>query len=43
MITEPPAIAVKDITLAFDDNVVQRDVTFDVRRGEIFVIMGASG
>lgn len=43
MITEPPAIAVKDVTLAFDDNVVQRDVTFDVRRGEIFVIMGASG
>jgi phospholipid/cholesterol/gamma-HCH transport system ATP-binding protein len=29
--------------MAFGDFVVQRDLTFDVQRGEIFVIMGGSG
>ncbi len=29
--------------MAFGDFVVQRDLSFDVRRGEIFVIMGGSG
>jgi phospholipid/cholesterol/gamma-HCH transport system ATP-binding protein len=37
------AISVNQVTLAFDDHVVQRDVTFDVQQGEIFVIMGGSG
>src|SRR5262245_20394065 len=43
MATQPAAIAVEGITLAFDHEVVQHDVSFVVRRGEIFVIMGASG
>jgi phospholipid/cholesterol/gamma-HCH transport system ATP-binding protein len=37
------AISVDHVTLAFDDYVVQRDVSFVVRQGEIFVIMGGSG
>jgi phospholipid/cholesterol/gamma-HCH transport system ATP-binding protein len=36
-------IAVKDLTLAYGDFVVQRDLDFAVAPGEIFVIMGGSG
>jgi phospholipid/cholesterol/gamma-HCH transport system ATP-binding protein len=36
-------IEVKDLTVGYDGNVVLRDVTFDVRRGEVFVILGGSG
>jgi phospholipid/cholesterol/gamma-HCH transport system ATP-binding protein len=36
-------IFVDNVTLAFGDNVVQRNVSFSVKRGEIFVIMGGSG
>jgi phospholipid/cholesterol/gamma-HCH transport system ATP-binding protein len=36
-------IRVEDLTMAFGSHVVQRDIRFDVRRGEIFVIMGDSG
>jgi phospholipid/cholesterol/gamma-HCH transport system ATP-binding protein len=43
MSIEPPAIAVEGLTLGFGDEVVQRDVSFTIRRGEIFVIMGGSG
>ena len=38
-----PHVEVRDLTMAFGTNVVQRDVEFSVRRGEIFVIMGDSG
>jgi phospholipid/cholesterol/gamma-HCH transport system ATP-binding protein len=38
-----PHIAVRGLTMAYADDVIMRDVTFDVRRGEIFVIMGGSG
>ncbi len=38
-----PHIIVKDLTLAFGDFVVQRDLTFTVNRGDIFIIMGGSG
>jgi phospholipid/cholesterol/gamma-HCH transport system ATP-binding protein len=37
------AIAVRGLTMAYGDFVVQRDLDFEVRRGEIFVIMGDSG
>jgi len=37
------AIVVDNLTMAFGDYVVQRDVSFTVKRGEIFVIMGGSG
>jgi phospholipid/cholesterol/gamma-HCH transport system ATP-binding protein len=39
----PPRIRVVDLTMAYGDFVIQRDLTFDVARGEIFVIMGGSG
>jgi len=38
-----PRIAVRDLTLAYGDFVVQRDLDFTVALGEIFVIMGGSG
>ena len=36
-------IAVRDVTMAYGDFVIQRDLTFDINRGDIFVIMGGSG
>src|SRR5215470_5064165 len=38
-----PRIRVVDLTMAYGDFVIQRDLTFDVARGEIFIIMGGSG
>jgi len=39
----PPAISVRHLTMAYGSFVVMRDLSFDVARGEIFVIMGGSG
>ncbi len=36
-------ISVRDLTMAYGSFVVQRDLDFDVPRGEIFIIMGDSG
>jgi phospholipid/cholesterol/gamma-HCH transport system ATP-binding protein len=36
-------ITVRDLTLAFGDFVVMRDLNFTVKRGSIFFIMGGSG
>lgn len=36
-------IEVRQLTMAYDDFVVQHDLDFEIRRGEIFIIMGASG
>ena len=36
-------ISVKDMTMAYGRRVIQRDLTFEVQRGDIFVIMGGSG
>jgi len=36
-------IVVRDLTLAYGDFVVQRDLAFSVQRGSIFVVMGGSG
>jgi phospholipid/cholesterol/gamma-HCH transport system ATP-binding protein len=46
--TSPPAdleshIEVRNLTLAYGDFVVMRDISFVVRRKEIFIIMGGSG
>lgn len=46
MITESSQevhIEVRDLTMAFDAFVIQRDLNFNVYRGDIFVIMGGSG
>jgi phospholipid/cholesterol/gamma-HCH transport system ATP-binding protein len=40
--TEAP-IVVRDLTMAYGGFVIQRDLTFTVRRGDIFIIMGGSG
>jgi phospholipid/cholesterol/gamma-HCH transport system ATP-binding protein len=36
-------IRVHDLTMAYGDFVIQRDLNFSVQRREVFVIMGASG
>ncbi len=42
--TEPqPHIVVQDLTMAYGSFVVQRDLTFTINRGDIFIIMGGSG
>lgn len=36
-------IQVQDLTAGYDDQTILEHVTFDVRRGEVFVILGGSG
>jgi phospholipid/cholesterol/gamma-HCH transport system ATP-binding protein len=36
-------ITVRDLTMAYGDFVLMRDLNFEIKRGEIFVIMGGSG
>lgn len=36
-------ITVRDLTLAYGSFVIQHDLNFTVRRGEIFIVMGGSG
>jgi phospholipid/cholesterol/gamma-HCH transport system ATP-binding protein len=43
MAGKKPHIDVKDLTMAYGSFVVQRDLTFTVNRGDIFIIMGGSG
>jgi len=38
-----PRVRVVDLTLAYGDFVIQRNLTFNVARGEVFIIMGGSG
>jgi len=38
-----PHIVVQDLTVAYGSNVILRDLTFTVNRGDIFIIMGGSG
>ena len=41
--TESPLLALRDVTLAFGPKVIQQNLSFDVRRGSIFAVMGGSG
>jgi phospholipid/cholesterol/gamma-HCH transport system ATP-binding protein len=42
--TTPSAhITVQDLTMAYGDFVIQRDLSFTIRRGDVFIIMGGSG
>jgi phospholipid/cholesterol/gamma-HCH transport system ATP-binding protein len=43
MISAEPHIAVKNLTMAYGSFVIQRDLTFSILRGDIFIIMGGSG
>jgi phospholipid/cholesterol/gamma-HCH transport system ATP-binding protein len=36
-------ITVTSLTMAYGSFVIQRDLSFTVRRGDIFIIMGGSG
>jgi phospholipid/cholesterol/gamma-HCH transport system ATP-binding protein len=38
-----PIIVVEDLRAEFGDNLVYKDISFQVHRGEIFVILGGSG
>jgi phospholipid/cholesterol/gamma-HCH transport system ATP-binding protein len=38
-----PHITIKDLTMAYGDFVVMRDLSFVVNRGDVFIIMGGSG
>ena len=40
---DPPVVAFDHVSLAFDDNVVLRDVSFAVQRGEMKILLGGSG
>ncbi len=40
---EAACIAVQDVDLAYGDRVIQRNLTFTIARGDIFIIMGGSG
>jgi len=39
----PPHIEVRNLTMAYGDFVVMRDLNFTVQRGAVFIIMGSSG
>ncbi len=41
--TSLPHIRLEGIALGYGDTLVQQDLTFDIRRGDVFVIMGGSG
>ncbi len=43
MTERTPHITVEDLTMAYGSFVVQRDLTFTINRGDIFIIMGGSG
>ena len=36
-------ITVRDLTMAFGDFVLMHDLNFDIRRGDVFIVMGGSG
>ena len=43
MTENKPHIFVEDLTMAYGSFVVQRDLTFTINRGDVFIIMGGSG
>ena len=40
---EAPLLSLRGVTLAFGPKVIQHDLSFNVRRGSIFAVMGGSG
>lgn len=36
-------ITIKDLTMAYGDFVIMRDLSFTIKRGDVFIIMGGSG
>ncbi|MFC2094159.1 ABC transporter ATP-binding protein [Bacteroidota bacterium] len=43
MSTSEPKISVRNLEMAYGSFVIQRDLSFDISEGEIFIIMGGSG
>src|ERR1700712_1560534 len=41
--SDDPLLAMRGVTLAFGPKIIQHDLSFDVRRGSIFAVMGGSG
>ncbi|HEX4365294.1 MAG TPA: ATP-binding cassette domain-containing protein [Rhodopila sp.] len=41
--TDTPLLSLHGVTLAFGPKVIQHDLSFDVRKGSIFAVMGGSG
>jgi phospholipid/cholesterol/gamma-HCH transport system ATP-binding protein len=40
---EPALLSLRGVTLAFGPKVIQQNLSFDIRRGSIFAVMGGSG
>ncbi len=40
---QQPHITVQNLTMAYGDFLIQRDLSFTVNRGDVFIIMGGSG
>jgi phospholipid/cholesterol/gamma-HCH transport system ATP-binding protein len=40
---DPPLLSVRGVKLAFGTKIIQQNLSFDVRRGSIFAVMGGSG
>ena len=38
-----PHIEAKDLTMAYGDFLIQKDLHFTINRGDVFIIMGGSG
>jgi phospholipid/cholesterol/gamma-HCH transport system ATP-binding protein len=43
MNNKKPHIKVRDLTMAYGDFVLMRDLNFTVNRGDVFIVMGGSG
>ena len=43
MTASQPHIAASDLTMAYGDFLIQKDLNFTINRGDIFIIMGGSG
>jgi phospholipid/cholesterol/gamma-HCH transport system ATP-binding protein len=43
MQAESPLVEIRGLTMAYGDFVIQRNLDIEIQRGEIFVVMGASG
>jgi len=43
MSTAPTAVEVRGVTVGYGERIIQQDLDFQVRRGEVFVILGGSG
>ncbi len=41
--TKTPAIEVTNLTMAYGEKVIQKDLSFTINQGDVFVIMGESG